>query len=327
MTYYLPVSLKTNMTSLAAVILTGALSIAFSQSVPPSVQAANAASGTGLSKANSFIKPGDVLDVTVFTSPAAVPEFSEKILVAEEGRVSLPLLGPVSIGNVTVEAAQGEITRQYLDRGIYKNVQVNLLIAEYGLNHSVSVAGEVQRPGVFPVSNSMRLVDAIALAGGTTARAGRHVYITRMSNASAVEDIELADGNAPPARDVVLNAGDKVVLERTGTVYVTGDVNKPGGFVMDATGKLTVLQAIALAEGATPTAKLEAAKLIRNGPRGREELPLPLKSILENRGTDVMLRPDDIVFVPNSTAKTTTRRTLEAIVQAATGLVIYSHHP
>jgi polysaccharide biosynthesis/export protein len=89
-------------------------------------------------------------------------------------------------------------------------------------------------------------------------------------------------------------------------------------------GGMTVLQAIAVAAGTSPTAALNKSKLIRTGPDGqRQEIPLALKDMLTSKAPDVRLQAEDIIFVPNSAAKTATRRTLEAIVQSATGLAIY----
>ena len=84
-----------------------------------------------------------------------------------------------------------------------------------------------------------------------------------------------------------------------------------------------MLQAIALAEGSKPEAALDKAKLIRKTPAGPEEIPIPLNKILASKVPDLKLLPDDIVFVPSSAAKTAARRSLEAIVQTATGVAIY----
>jgi polysaccharide export outer membrane protein len=107
-------------------------------------------------------------------------------------------------------------------------------------------------------------------------------------------------------------------------VYVVGDVKDPTGIIME-NSHMTVLQAIALAHGANPTAKLGAAKLIRNSPSGTKEIPIPLDKILSTKSPDLQLYADDVLFVPNSAAKSATRRGLEAMVQAATGVAIYRH--
>jgi polysaccharide export outer membrane protein len=111
-------------------------------------------------------------------------------------------------------------------------------------------------------------------------------------------------------------------VSKAGLVYVVGDVHEPAGIVME-NSHITVLQAIAMAHGANSTAKLSAAKLIRKNGSSSEEIPIPLNKILQAKSPDLSLQAEDIVFVPGSAIKGATRRTLEAMVQAATGYVIY----
>jgi polysaccharide export outer membrane protein len=92
---------------------------------------------------------------------------------------------------------------------------------------------------------------------------------------------------------------------------------------------MTVLQAVAMAQGANPTAALDRAKLIRNAGQGSqpEEVSISLKKILAAKEPDINLQPNDIVFVPNSAAKSAGRKTLDAIVQTATGMAVYGRMP
>ena len=84
---------------------------------------------------------------------------------------------------------------------------------------------------------------------------------------------------------------------------MVGDVGRPGGYLIDNNDTVTVLKAIALAQGMNKTAKYDA-KLIRNAPSGRTEADLSLKKILANQAADPKLQDGDIVFVPVSGAKT-----------------------
>jgi polysaccharide export outer membrane protein len=114
--------------------------------------------------------------------------------------------------------------------------------------------------------------------------------------------------------------GDTILVAKAGIVYVVGDVKLPGGFVMEH-GSMTVLKALAMAQGANPTAKLNEAKLIRTTDGKQEETPLLLKKILASKSPDLHLQPDDVVFIPSSVAKSAAR----LAVEAAVGLAIY--HP
>jgi len=133
------------------------------------------------------------------------------------------------------------------------------------------------------------------------------------------------DLSAPTSSSVLLTPGDTIVVSKAGIVYVVGDVRQPTGVVMESTG-LTVLKAIAMAQGTNSTASLNNAKLIRNTPEGKREIPISLSKILSNKAEDLQLQPEDILFVPSSAAKSATRRGLEAILQTATGVAVYGRY-
>jgi polysaccharide export outer membrane protein len=112
------------------------------------------------------------------------------------------------------------------------------------------------------------------------------------------------------------------MVSRSGIVYVLGDVGKPGGFLVGNNDRLTVLQAIALAQGANRTAALNRAKLIRMDDGRRQEVPVPLQKILSAKTSDQPLADGDILFVPSSGTKNTLR-TMESVLPAVAGAAIY----
>jgi polysaccharide export outer membrane protein len=81
-----------------------------------------------------------------------------------------------------------------------------------------------------------------------------------------------------------------------------------------------------MAHGTNPTASLKSARLIHKASSTPQEVAIPLDTILAAKGPDLELQPDDIIFVPNSVAKTATRRGLEAILQTATGIAVYGRY-
>ncbi len=129
--------------------------------------------------------------------------------------------------------------------------------------------GEVQKPGIYPLLGSRRLYDAISAAGGTTPKAGTYALITHRNDPEHPARVTISNG--PPdsmANNVPVVPGDTIVVSKAGIVYVVGDVHMPGGFVMENDKNITVLQAIALAQGLNPNAALDSAKLIRKTPQG-----------------------------------------------------------
>ena len=128
-----------------------------------------------------------------------------------------------------------------------------------------------------------------------------------------------------PAANVLVYPGDIVKVERAGVVYVVGEVKKPGGFELRSNEAISVVQAIALAEGLTRTSSTKRAQLIHTDPATgkRTEVPIDLKKILAGRAPDPMLKPRDIVFVPNSGGRSALYRGLEAAIAMASGIAVY----
>jgi polysaccharide export outer membrane protein len=135
---------------------------------------------------------------------------------------------------------------------------------------------------------------------------------------------DLLDSTDPRSNPTVY-PGDNVKVSRAGIVYVVGAVGRPGGFAMKTNEKISVLQAIALSEGLTHTASKSGARIIRTNEQGgaRSETPVDLGKILSGKSPDPMLGPRDILFVPDSAAKTTFSRSLEVAVQTLSGIAIF----
>lgn len=180
----------------------------------------------------------------------------------------------------------------------------------------MSLLGEVVKPGVYPVPGKEQLLDLISAAGGLTASAGHVVTVTHREQQDKPVTVELAKNLADtPESNVDILAGDTVVVHKADVVYVVGDVARPSGLLIDR-GSLTVLQAIALAGGTTPTSRPNGARIIHKGPEGMTETPVPLKKILQARASDIPMKPDDILFVPSSMLKTAFRDNASIALQA-----------
>lgn len=127
----------------------------------------------------------------------------------------------------------------------------------------------------------------------------------------------LDSGN--PRSNVLVYPGDLVKVARAGIVYVVGQVHKPGGFVLKTNENISVLQAIALAEGVTPNAKGKEARIfVRSGPNEQpQEVAINLDKIMAGKTPAPMLKPDDVLFIPNSAGK----ETLHVLEQSTAGIV------
>src|SRR5882762_11729787 len=128
-----------------------------------------------------------------------------------------------------------------------------------------------------------------------------------------------------PTHNPAVYPGDIVKVSRAGIVYVMGAVQRPGGFAMKTNERISVLQAVALSEGLTKTAAKGNARIIRTNERSgkRTETPIDLGKILSGKSPDPMLGPRDIVFVPDSAAKTALTRGTEVAAQTLAGILIF----
>ncbi len=266
----------------------------------------------------SVIGIGDLIEIAVY----GAPDFAKQVRVADSGDISLPLLGNVHVAGLTIRDAELLVQTKLSDGGFFNDPQVSIFEREYA-TQGISVLGEVQKPGIYPLPGPHLLFDALSAAGGVTPRAGNSITITHRTRPQQPETVRLAaNENLPTESNVPVYAGDTVVVSKAGIVYVVGDVRVPGGFVME-NSRLTVLQAVALAQGANPTAKLDRTILIRKKDNGHEEIPVPLSRVMSAQVADPQLRPEDIVFVPRSATKAAFRRGVEAALQTAVGVAIY----
>jgi polysaccharide export outer membrane protein len=263
-----------------------------------------------------LLDEGDLLDVRVFDTP----ELSDKFRVDDHGEIILPVGGAVRVQGLTAEQAQTAIAQRFRQGSILRDPHVDVFVLEYA-TQGVTVAGEVRAPGVYPWVAKHTVLDFISVAGGVTPAASKTVTVSRKDREQVIT-FQLNNSAQGNGGDIDVQPGDRILVTRAGVVYVVGDVGRPGGYLIENKDTVTVLQALALAQGMNKTAKYDA-KLIRNSPSGRTESDLPLKRILANQVTDPKLQDGDILFVPVSGSKQWADKSVTSILQMAVGVVIY----
>src|SRR5579862_103784 len=294
-----------------ALILTFIASPVLAQQGAPSSNA-----GVPVSTAASTSAPRlgieDLLDISVYN----VPELTSKVRIDSNGEVNLPLVNNVHLAGLTTEQAENVVAKRLADGGFVKNPHVTVFVNQ-AVSQTASVLGEVVRPGVYPILGEQRLFDLISNAGGLTDKAGPTVSVTHRNQPGSPVKLTISRNFADHAEsDLPIFAGDTVIVWKADVVYVVGDVGRPSGLLMES-GRLTVLQAIAMAGGTTRTAKLSAARIIHRSAAGLTETPVQLNKILEAKASDIPMQPDDILFVPTSIRKTFTGQTVQTALQAA----------
>ena len=229
------------------------------------------------------LAPGFLVSLNVLDDP----DFTGAFRIDEQGDIALPVLGTMHIAGATVSEARLQIAKKLLEEKILKDPQVQLSILEYSATE-VTLIGEVASPGKYPLLVPRKLVDVLALAGGTTIAAGNEIQITPGSPGANQVLVHYSKATNPRAvEDVLVHPGDTVQVKRAGIVYVLGAVMRPGGYVMQEEGTLTVLQAISMANGTLVTASTGTIHLLRHNDDGTEvDIALPYRKMTkgETRG-------------------------------------------
>jgi len=267
------------------------------------------------------IGPGDFLDVSEYHTP----EFHSAVRVSPDGTVTLPMVNAIQLGGQDEQAAAHTIENALLAKGMLLHPMVTVLVTAYA-GQDVSVLGEVARPGIYPYAVHHRLLDVISTASGLSPNAGRLVNVFHRDDPKTPHPVVLDPSGTDTGSDhnPELTPGDTVQVSRAGLVYVIGEVVRPGGFAVDPAQGLTVVQALSLAWGPARNAATSKALLIREQKGGRTLTTLDLKRMLRGQEPDQPVHDRDILFIPDSTAKNLWNRTMEAAIQSAVGVTIYS---
>lgn len=291
--------------------------------VPASAAAKTSSPGNRNLASSIRLGQGDLVEVNVYD----VPELNTHTRVSDTGDIDLPLVNQVHVEGLTVEEAEKAIEQRLDHGGFVRNPHVQLFVSEY-TSDGTSVLGEIMKPGVYPVLGEQRLFNLLSAAGGLSPAAGTTITITHKAEPEKPVVVSISRNlEDHPDSNVPIFPGDTVMVRRADVIYVVGDVNRPSGFLMDNGGKLTVLQAIALAGGTTSTAKLGGVRIIRKSPQGVAEIPVSLKKMLRAKADDLPLQANDILFVPASARKIIGGRTAEAALQMATAVSVVTLHP
>jgi polysaccharide export outer membrane protein len=247
------------------------------------------------------------------------------------GDITLPIVGRVHAGGLTSAQFEEELKARFSP--ILKEPKIVVDVTEYA-SQSVSVLGAVNTPGIKQTEGRRTLLEVLALGGGLRPDAGTVAKITRAADQGAiplpgatvtptglsVATVRIKNAMTGSPENIVMLPGDTVFVPKADVVYAVGSLTTPGGFPIGENETLSALQVVALAQGLSTTAATDRAKILRlvPGTATRTEIPINLKQLMAGKGSDVSLQAEDILFVPNSSAKSAGLRTLDAIVNAAT---------
>jgi polysaccharide export outer membrane protein len=283
------------------------------------------------SSADYTIGAGDVLTVTL----SDAPEFGGRFRVSDSGVISIAgVATPIKAeGQSPIELANS-IREALIDAKQLRDPHVSVFVDEFH-GRTVSVLGAVQKPAVYPLQKRTTVLEALSLAGGVLPNAGNTVTIVRgpasaEATNTAVGSVQtfqmsnLASGKDLSANVEVKN-GDVISVSAAQVVYVVGAVVKPGGFtIQDSSAGVSVVQAVALAEGFTSVAS-RRGMIVRQSTsdHARIEIPVDIGQMMAGKQTDAVLAPNDILFIPTSAARRTAKAMGDVAMAAVNGVAIY----
>jgi polysaccharide export outer membrane protein len=294
-----------------------------------------APSAATASSTSYVLGPEDLITVRVFAADD-IPDKPAQI--DNNGSVTLPMIGLVHAAGLTVEQFQANLTAAY--KKYFKDPQVTVQVNEFH-SQPVSVAGNVNTPGVVQLRGNRNLMEVISMAGGLRPEAGDQALVTRNLSQGPIPvagsftdptgkyyvahiDIRAVMSGKDPEGNIVMKPHDVVTIPRARLIYVLGNVTKPGGFVLTDNESMSITKALALAGGWDKTASLTGARVLRaSGGAEREQIPANVKKIMKNEAPDLELRPDDILYIPNSSGKTAGALGLAAAIGIGTGIAIW----
>ncbi|HTG58741.1 MAG TPA: polysaccharide biosynthesis/export family protein, partial [Terriglobia bacterium] len=220
--------------------------------------------GGGTFGADYVIGPEDILTLSVMN----VPELTETVRVENDGTIPVRLLGHVKAAGLTTLQLRTGLEKQWGETYL-EDPKVSVFIREFHAQ-PISVIGAVAKPGLYQLTGPRTLIEVISMAGGLGTRGanqpGRYLYVTRKDGFGDLQLVEGMEQSAPdqieidlkelvqnrdPALNIKMKPFDIVSVSKAGIIYVIGAVGKPGGFVMEDRERVSVLQALSMAGGAT----------------------------------------------------------------------------
>jgi polysaccharide export outer membrane protein len=126
--------------------------------------------------------PGDKIKIKVFEEE----DLSGSFTISEEGEINYPYAGRIDIGGMTCAQVERALTSK-LQEGYLREPNISCAIDEYN-SKRIYVLGEVKKPGSYPYKSNLTIIEAFAIAGGSTDRADTSATkLTRLVDGKEVQ--------------------------------------------------------------------------------------------------------------------------------------------
>lgn len=236
-----------------------------------------------------IIGEGDVLNINVYENE----DLSTTVRVSADSTIRVPLLGEITIKDLTVSQVSAKIENLLLD-GYLVNPQVDVFISEHRSKKAI-ILGQIRNPGQYELRGKITFLEFISKAGGLTVDAGSTAIIKRggkpgKNRDQIVLDLEKLIKKGDASLNIAIQDNDSIYISKARTYYVSGEVNKPDSYKFEA--DISIIKAITMAGGFSKIAAKGKVQIIRviDGQ----------KQVFKNVKMDEPVLPNDVIVVPES---------------------------
>lgn len=249
-----------------------------------------------LLSADSPVGPRDVLEISVVEDKT----MNGKVTVADDGNITHATLGKVQVAGLTAAQIEARL-KSLLEANYLARATLSVQVTEFA-SKPISVVGAVVRPGRITATGNTTLIQALTMAGGLAAGHGKELYVLRTASNGLTEQVSVnldelmvsgnPDVNIPLAPNDLVN----VPIDLPITVYVAGEVMRPGKAQFRSSQTPTLLQAIADTGGKTDRAsKIAIITRIENGQT--RTIKVNYMDIARGKRPDFVLHDNDTVWI------------------------------
>jgi len=252
--------------------------------------------------------PGDQIEVELLGKP-----LSRTILtVGPDGKLYFDLLPGMDVWGLTIAQTKALLQKEMEKYVSTPEVSVSLRVVG---SKYIWMLGKVARPGLYPTTGPMTLLEAMSVAGGTAKATSqtttidladlRYAFVIRNGQSLPVDFPRLFTGDT--SQNIYLRPDDFVYVPSSAAreIYLFGAVRSPRP--MPLSEQPTLVAAIAAGGGPLRDAFLSQVAIVRGSLTSPEIAVVDYNDILKGRAPDVQLQPRDIVFVPYSPYRVLTR--------------------
>jgi len=248
----------------------------------------------------------DILDITVYEEP----DLSRTgIRISADGNISFPLLGRIQVNGLTTSEIESLISNKLARGQFIIDAHVSVIVSAY-CSKQFMVLGPVAKPGSFPLKAHERVLDAISKAGGIEAeRGGNQLMIIRTQHPDTQHEekivirIDLAAllHEGDQQSNLLLMDKDLLYIPKAKQFYLIGQVQRPGSFYY-LNKDTTLVEAISMAGGFTKIAARNRTRIVRIEDGIEKIIVVKVDAITKSgkKGQDILLRPGDVIVVPES---------------------------